>query len=1307
MRTAVAVALMLWAFAAVATTYLYDANGRLVVTTNDAGDSARYVYDAMGNLSRIDRIAAADLAVFAFAPGRGGAGREVRIRGRGFVANPAANQVSFNGTVATVLDASATELRAVVPAGATTGPISVVAAGRSASSVQDFVVDENTKAPVVNSIAPLAVSAGDTVTVSGQRLMPVAGQTTVKLNGRPVPHDTLNDIQATLRVPTGASSGRISVSTPYGVGVGTQTLLVVPTNITASNVVDVKDVAVDAAATAFSVAATQQHAAAIFQANAGDYLTAQFSSMTTGVRVRYTLYNLSSQVLASGSVNADYPSLHLPRLAASGMYLLLMQPDTASSSWSVALERAKPLALDGAMLAIDTAVAGQQRRFIFDASVGVNLGFALSDRATPVVWDTASVYVYDTDGAQLAHQFCDQARRGCSVNLANLGGGTHTLVVAPATSGGRLLGMDASLSSDLRGSFVRDTAVPLSLTRRGQNARWTFQGNAGELLALQLSSQSTLPAGALAYYRVTGPNGATIASVGNVVGATLNLSLPQTGAYEVFVDPENGETLATQMILASGGGALQVDGSSSVFETTAPGQGVFTIFQATAGQNLGLGISELTVSNGGYVNAVVYKPDGAVASATTCYVANDGCDFNLPALAAGTYGLVVRPMDDAQTLRFKTTLSTDATMTLQAGSALSMAIAKRGQNARIQFAGTAGQVVKLEVSAQQTVPIDRVVYFRVQRPDGALLGSMGVLSGKSTTMELPVSGNYTVYVDPEFGATASAQVALTPGSFGAALVDGDTGRYETTVPGQSVTITFNASANQFIGFGLTDLVTSDGGQVTAYWYPPGSTSDTNYVFCQVGKGCEHDMSWTVSGAYRVIVKPSSSTQTIKFKATLSTSLGGVLTPDMPRTIAIERPGQNGRIRFDGVAGQSFGLMIDGQTTTPANKSVAYEVWRADGTGTAIATGTVDSNGSIYVPTPETRAYVLWIDPREAAMPTARVTLTSGKETSVVADGPSTTAETMVPGGSIYLTVNASPTTSMGLALSDLVSTSNNPVYVAVLAAPVPMWPGSYTCTPSRDCGIDLPKASGQYRFMIRPDTSTQLMKFKLTLSSDVKLSLRRDEPLELNLPRKGQNAYLSFTAQAGERLGLSVSGQVAQPLGREVTYTVLRPNGSALSVDEGGLAVTGITRHLSLPDTGQYMVFVDPQYGAAARARVKLLSGTADNLLPDGPPVHFETTLPGQGIYLKTSSVDSALKLSVRNLELSSGSKFRIRAFWPGSGAYLDVSCTLVNGGCDANLAKTASGSWGVLLTPDNNEQALRFDATLIRVAAPAAKATP
>jgi len=86
-----------------ATTYSYDAYGRIRSVTNSTGASSRYVYDSLGNLVRVVSVPAGQLSIFAFSPAQGPVGTTVTIFGQGFSATPSANTVKFNGIVAAVV----------------------------------------------------------------------------------------------------------------------------------------------------------------------------------------------------------------------------------------------------------------------------------------------------------------------------------------------------------------------------------------------------------------------------------------------------------------------------------------------------------------------------------------------------------------------------------------------------------------------------------------------------------------------------------------------------------------------------------------------------------------------------------------------------------------------------------------------------------------------------------------------------------------------------------------------------------------------------------------------------------------------------------------------------------------------------------------------------------------------------------------------------------------------------------------------------------------------------------------------------
>ena len=124
--------------------YVYDQLGRLTAVIDQQGDVAVYNYDAVGNLLSIERINATDqpgaIAISLVSPNRGKIGATVTIFGKGFSATPSENAVAFNGTAATVTDAAPNRLVTSVPAGATTGSITLTAPLGNATSPSPFTV---------------------------------------------------------------------------------------------------------------------------------------------------------------------------------------------------------------------------------------------------------------------------------------------------------------------------------------------------------------------------------------------------------------------------------------------------------------------------------------------------------------------------------------------------------------------------------------------------------------------------------------------------------------------------------------------------------------------------------------------------------------------------------------------------------------------------------------------------------------------------------------------------------------------------------------------------------------------------------------------------------------------------------------------------------------------------------------------------------------------------------------------------------------------------------------------------------------
>ncbi|RBJ58434.1 IPT/TIG domain-containing protein [Xanthomonas oryzae] len=756
--------LLLVSLATLATNYLYDGSGKLVSASDDSGASARYTYDSMGNLLAVDRFAAGQLAIFTVNPGRGAPGTIVKIKGQGFSTTAAQNAIKFNGVSATTSAATANELTTTVPAGATTGPVSVTVGTATAASAVDFLVDAAAFAPTITSVAPTLAAVGDQVIVVGTHLVPVEGQTSSLLNGRAVSASSSSNTQIVFPVPPNVGSGRVTVITPYGSATSSQDLTVVPVGVGTADIESSKRLIPGAAAQSLTLSTPGKAVAVLYDASVADLISLQFGSLGA-LTLSYTVYDSTNASVSAGSVSADSPTVHLPKARANGTYMVLLRPSSAPATWKLAVEKATSLSANGSTISQTLTGSAQSKRISFVATAGQNLGLALSDLVTPN--STGGVYltIYDPDGIYVAYQYCYASNNGCQANFVNARAGTYSVVINAPYGGDQTMSFKSTLSTDVTGTLKADTAQTLTLGRRGQNGRLAFAGTAGQTVALQVAGQTTVPSSRMTYYTVYAPDGSTLGSTTATSAATLNLpNLPATGTYTVFVDPSNGETLSAQLTLATGtAGGQTTNGASGSYATTVPGQNVYLTFKAAAGQNVGLALSDLVTPNStNYVYLTVYKPDGSYAASQYCYASNNGCQTNLGNTMAGTYSVVVNaPYDGDQTMSFKATVSSDVTGTLQADTAQTLTLGRRGQNGRLSFAGTAGQTLAVQVAGQTTVPSGRTTYYTVYAPDGSTLASTSATSATTLNLaSLPTTGTYTMFVDPYYGETSSAQLTL-------------------------------------------------------------------------------------------------------------------------------------------------------------------------------------------------------------------------------------------------------------------------------------------------------------------------------------------------------------------------------------------------------------------------------------------------------------------------------------------------------------------------------------------------------------------
>lgn len=161
-------------------------------------------------------------AISSFTPSSGRVGTAVTITGSNFTG---ATQVTFNGVSAPFTVLSSTTIVTGVPTGASTGRIRVTTAGGTATSSSNFSVGSRTISPKISSFSPTSGSVGTNVTVTGTNL---GGVTSARVGGVTAAFSVKSASQIVLTVPSGAITGRISVTTAGGTGSSSSYFTVLP-----------------------------------------------------------------------------------------------------------------------------------------------------------------------------------------------------------------------------------------------------------------------------------------------------------------------------------------------------------------------------------------------------------------------------------------------------------------------------------------------------------------------------------------------------------------------------------------------------------------------------------------------------------------------------------------------------------------------------------------------------------------------------------------------------------------------------------------------------------------------------------------------------------------------------------------------------------------------------------------------------------------------------------------------------------------------------------------------------------------------
>lgn len=430
----------------------------------------------------------------------------------------------------------------------------------------------------------------------------------------------------------------INVAPLVGSGAMTLTLYDVPPDATAAATPGGSPVAL-------SIGTPGQNGRVTFNATAGQRISLQLSNVTISFATLSILKPDGSPVDSGRYLGAGNTFVDTTTLATAGTYTILLDPQGAATGsasiqvYDVPPDAGGPITL-GSPVSITTTVPGQNARLTFSGTAGQRISMKISNST----FASATATLLGPNGAAVGSGTFFGTSGGFVDARTLPSTGTYALVIDPpyTTTGSATITL-YDVPPDITGTITPGGGpVMPNISTPGQNAKYTFNGTAGQRISVNIGP-STM---SMAYLSITGPNGSTV--VNSTLFSTYSTfvdtkTLPTTGTYTVTVDPYNDTTGLAMVTLyevpPDASGALTAGGPSQAISITTPGQNGKVTFTGTAGQPVTLTISGVSIAIS-FVS--ILKPDGTFL-VNGSLVGPFGTTINTTTPFAGTYTIFVDP----------------------------------------------------------------------------------------------------------------------------------------------------------------------------------------------------------------------------------------------------------------------------------------------------------------------------------------------------------------------------------------------------------------------------------------------------------------------------------------------------------------------------------------------------------------------------------------------------------------------------------------------------------------------------------------
>jgi YD repeat-containing protein len=1083
----------------------------------------------------------------------GAPGTAVTINGQNFASTQGSSVVRFNGLPATVTSWGANSIGVTVPAGVTTGPVTVTVSGQTSNGVTFTAITSGTLSGTVTSSADGSAISGATVQALQNGTVKASAST--------------------------ASNGSYSIPNLASGNYDVQTSA---TGFGAALTNSVAVIAGQTATANFSLSSPGTISGKVTQA---DGVTA-----IPGAKVQYFVGSASG-----GNTSTDSAGSYSISGLSTGSYTL----EAGANGY---VTQSQTINLTGSSTSTSNfllqAVGAGPINYVYD-----ELGRLVS--VIDSSGDTAT-YRYDAVGNILSISR-QNSNKLAIISFTPQSGTAGAAVTINGTGFSTTAAQDSVSFNGVSATVISGTATQINVTvpataSTGPIAVTTAAGSVSSNANFTVLTSSGAPT-ITGFTPNMGTSGTAVAINGtnfdvaanndvitlntSYVAATsatalqINTSVPaSTGSGRISVATPAGTATSSQDFYIPFGGHLVGDFGYTgriAFGTTQtvslPSSKIAALlFDGTAGQGVSLQLSGSTFSA---CSISLYAPNQNQLTEKNCTNVNNSVpSISLP--STGTYTIGIDPGSSSGSITIS--LTQDTTGSITPGTPVNFTTTFPGQGAHYSFQGTSGQVVSAEVAGVSGLSLS------ILKPDGSTLASTPFTTGTASLVgqRLATTGTYQIAISPSAGMTGSATVSLiTQSSNG--TIGFNTPVTSTVTASSLIGFSFTGTAGQVVSAEVAGLA---GGGFSAYLLnPDGSTlgsaccatNQTNFV----GKAL------STTGAYQIVIAPNNGVTGSVTVSLDSQTTNGTINFNTPVTTTLSSSTLMG-LNFNGTAGQVVSVEAAGLNGN-------FTVYLVNPDGSTLASGGYSCCSHVLTlvgkTLPSTGTYQIIVAPNNGVSGSVTVSLIS-----------QTTDATITFNTPVTSTISSS--SLIGLSFSgtagQIVSVEGaglNGSFTLYLVNPDGSTLASGNCCGSvlSFVGKTLP-STGTYQIIIAPNSGVS---GSMTVSL---ISQTTDGTITFNTP-------VTSTISSSSLIGLSFSGTAGQIVSVEAaglsgTFTLylVNPDGSTLASGNccgSVLSFVGKT----LPSTGPYQIIIAPDNGVSGSITASLISQTTNGTITFNMPV--------------------------------------------------------------------------------------------------------